>query len=204
MECNSLFKWNQIFWVWFVWFLGVFWWYLQCYLILFIQWFRFPWCMSGFALTFSLLCLGQKCSVIHLRMLQHCLHRPACSFFWIVSYFSILHKWFLMESLNEEMSNQLWKMNIKHLCKVPYIKQESPQASRYYLSILCWFYMPVYSSKKKPKQPNIRYLGNVVMLSSDIQTKFSRHTQTVGRVNLWHCRNMIWSANFMAIFILHF
>lgn len=135
--------------------------------------------MSGFALTFSLLCLGQKCSVIHLRMLrmlQHCLHRPACSFFWIVSYFSILHKWFLMESLNEEMSNQLWKMNIKHLCKVPYIKQESPQASRYYLSILCWFYMPVYSSKKKPKQPNIRYLGNVVMLSSDIQTKFSRHT----------------------------
>lgn len=109
-----------------------------------------------------------------------------------------------MESLNEEMSNQLWKMNIKHLCKVPYIKQESPRASRYYLSILYWFYMPVYSSKKKTKQPNTCYLSNVVMLSSDIRTKFSR--QLVGwtsiTVGTWYGQNISWQFS-IYIFKLH-
>lgn len=94
-------------------------------------------------------------------------------------------------------------MNIKRLCKVAYIKQESSWASRYYLSILYWLYMPVYSSKKKPKQPKLVTLATWLCYLQTSKSN-SQDTQTVGEVNLYHCRCIIWSAYFMAIFNLHF
>lgn len=91
-------------------------------------------------------------------------------------------------------------MNIKRLCKVAYIKQESSWASRYYLSILYWLYMPVYSSKKKPKQPKLVTLATWLCYLQTSKSN-SQDTQTVGEVNLYHCRCIIWSAYFMATFL---
>lgn len=118
---------------------------------------------------------------------EHCLPCPCCSSFWIHQYFSILHNRFLKESLNVERGNQLWKMNIKCLRKVQYINWKSPRVSRYYLSILYWFYMPVYSSKQKDTFVTLAtWLCYLQHLSQILKAH-------IVQVNLDHCRNFIYS-----------